>query len=501
MKIEFRNIHKRFGAVHANNDVSFIVPTGKIYGLIGENGAGKSTLMKQLSGYFSSDSGQILLDDRPVKIVSPADAVRQGIGMLHQDPLDFPPMRLLENFMTACNHGVILPQSAALKAFNDLCKQFDFDLDPNAFVNEVTVGERQQLEIIRLLWLGVRTLILDEPTTGISAIQKVKLFQTLKKLAQQGMSILFVSHKLEDVQELCGELAVLKRGVLVGTLTAPFDERKMVQLMFDQAFELHPRSDVPLGDSALDLKDVTIVEGPNRMEHANLQVRKGEVIGIAGLEGSGQRLLMQSCAGLLRPLSGYTAINGIDLSGKGYPFFEQNGVAFLPADRLVEGLVSGMTIAEHAVLLAQKEKRPEGKGLFINWKAAIEESDSRIKDFRIKGRPESTVNSLSGGNQQRTQLALLPAKISVLIMEHPTRGLDIESANYIWDKLLKRRDQGACILYSSADLDEILQYSDRVLVCFANRIHAIVPRKELSSEDLGYLIGGKSLSDLKSLAM
>lgn len=493
MEIEFRKINKRFGAVHANQDISFRVPSGTIYGLIGENGAGKSTLMKQLSGYFSSTSGDILLDGKVVHITSPVDALRNGVGMLHQDPLDFPPMRLLENFMTAANGAVLLPTSAAVKAFKDLCVQFDFELDPNAFVHEVTVGERQQLEIIRLLWLGVRTLILDEPTTGISATQKIKLFATLKKLAQQGKSILFVSHKLEDVQELCSEVAVLKRGALVGTLTAPFDERKLVQMMFDQEFELRAREDSELGKPVVELRDTQLYDGRNRMEHASLQVQAGEVIGIAGLEGSGQRLLMQALCGLLRPLGGHVFVAGKELTGKSYQTFANNGVAFLPADRLVEGLVPGMTILEHAILLANKEKRPEGRGLFINRKTAEADTLQRIKDFRIKGVPDSTVDSLSGGNQQRTQLALLPKDLKVVIMEHPTRGLDVESANYIWDKLLRRRAEGTCILFASADLDEIMQYSDRVLVCYANRIHAIVPRKQLNVEDLGYLIGGRQL--------
>ncbi|MBI5349426.1 MAG: ATP-binding cassette domain-containing protein, partial [Chloroflexi bacterium] len=213
MRVELKNIHKHFGAVHANNDVTLTVEGGSIHGLLGENGAGKSTLMKVLSGYIHADGGEISLDGKKLKrFNSPADALRHCIGMLHQDPLDFPPMTLLDNFILGCDASLLQPRARAEKEFRELCQQFNFDLDTNAFVSDLTVGERQQLEIIRLLWLGARTLILDEPTTGISAPQKIKLFATLRQLVVSGKSVIFVSHKLGDVEDLCHRVTVLRRG-------------------------------------------------------------------------------------------------------------------------------------------------------------------------------------------------------------------------------------------------------------------------------------------------
>ena len=202
MKISFSHIHKRFGNVHANNDINLVIPSGSIQGILGENGAGKSTLMKILTGYYHADSGEILLDDRAVKITSPVDAVRQGIGMLHQDPLDFPPMRVIDNFLLGSRGGLFPKRSDVEKEILRLSREFDFQISPDTYVETMTVGERQQLEILRLLWLGVKVLILDEPTTGISANQREKLFATLVKLAKQGLTVIFVSHKLEEVEQL-----------------------------------------------------------------------------------------------------------------------------------------------------------------------------------------------------------------------------------------------------------------------------------------------------------
>ena len=221
MNVELRNIHKHFGKVHANNDITLNIPAGVIQGILGENGAGKSTLMKVLSGYIHADSGEILLDGQPVRITSPADAIRCGVGMLHQDPLDFPPMRIIDNFILGQPGGLLPNRRQAEREFHELRTRFDFNINPDAYVDSLTVGERQQLEILRLLWLGARVLILDEPTTGISAAQKTKLFATLRILAEQGKTAIFVSHKLEDVEELCHRVAVLQRGRLVGEAAPP----------------------------------------------------------------------------------------------------------------------------------------------------------------------------------------------------------------------------------------------------------------------------------------
>ncbi|MDJ0757101.1 MAG: ATP-binding cassette domain-containing protein [Ardenticatenaceae bacterium] len=489
MKVTLSHIHKRFGAVHANNDISINVEGGTIFGLLGENGAGKSTLMKVLSGFFAADSGEIKLNDQVVSLSSPADALEKGIGMLHQDPLDVPPMRLLENFMMGVR-GFLQPRRTAESSFRELCQAFDFDLDPHAFVHDLSVGERQQLEIVRLLWLGVETLILDEPTTGISAPQKEKLFATLHQLAADGKSIIFVSHKLEDVEVLCSEVAVLRQGVLVGQQNAPIDPAGLVKMMFVQEVNLEERLNVDLGSTFLQVQDATMSDLRLKMEGVTLDVKAGEVIGLAGLEGSGQQLLMQACAGLHRIDKGAIVVGGQTLSGRPYQEWLNAGVAFMPADRMAEGLVPGLSIAEHHVLTRYRRDQEQDKKT-IDWPLFRKHSQEKITEFNIKGFVDSTVESLSGGNQQRALLSLLPKKLRLLIMEHPTRGLDIESVLYIWGKLLKRRQDGTAIIFSSADLDEVFQYSDRIVVCFGGQITAVLNTSETSVEQLGYLIAGK----------
>ncbi len=478
--------------MRANDGITIAIESGTIHGLLGENGAGKSTLMKVLSGYMSADSGEIRLNGQLRSYVSPADAIQQGVGMLHQDPLDFPPLTLLDNFIAGRDNRLPQNRRAAREDFIHLCRQFDFDLDPEAFVSELTVGERQQLEIVRLLWLGARTLILDEPTTGISAPQKVKLFATLKQLAAQSKTIIFVSHKLEDVEELCGRVTVLRQGQVTGEAAAPFNNDQLVAMMFGQVIEIGQRPFVETGPPLLELHQVTMSDHRLQMDNVNLIVNAGEVIGVAGLEGSGQRLLMQACAGLLPTKTGMIRIDGRDLTHQPYPQFTAAGVAFMPANRLTEGLAPGLTITEHIILAQRQNGRM--RQTRIDWAMAEQITRTKIAEYNIKGRPNSTVESLSGGNQQRTLLALLPDNLRLLIMEHPTRGLDVESALYIWGKLLERRKTGTAILYASADLDEIMQYSDRIVVCCGGQVTAVRLTAETSVTELGYLIAGKMVS-------
>jgi len=492
MNVELRHIHKHFGKVHANNDIVLNVPSGAIQGILGENGAGKSTLMKVLSGFIQADSGEILLDGQPVIIHSPADAIQHGIGMLHQDPLDFPPMRLLDNFLLGHSGGLFPDRNAVARDFKRLAAQFDFSLDPDSYVDSLTVGERQQLEILRLLWLGARVLILDEPTTGISAIQKAKLFETLRKLAAQGMTIIFVSHKLEDVEMLCRTVAVFRAGKLVGEAKAPFQTKKLVELMFGKEISLGARQAARPGRSVLELRKVAIEDVRLRMSDVDLEVHAGEVIGLAGMEGSGQGPFLRACAGLMRTVGGRVLVNDRDLTGKSYHAFKRNGVSFLPASRLEEGLVPGLTLTEHFVL------SEETKGLFIDREGGRKLAEDRIASFNIRGTPVSTVESLSGGNQQRALLALLQDPLSLVLLEHPTRGLDIESTIYIWSKLKERCKQGAAIIFISSDLEEILQYSDRVLVFFSGKVSSPLEASKTTVEQLGNLIGGKGWESLKT---
>lgn len=490
MRIELVHILKTFGSLRANDDISLDIPAGSIYGLLGENGAGKSTLMKILSGFLSADAGEIRLDGRPARITSPADAIRQGIGMLHQDPLDFPPLTALDNFLLGQSGGWLPDRKSARLDFLSLAQQFDFSLNPDTYVDNLTVGERQQLEILRLLWLGARALILDEPTTGISLPQKEKLFATLRTLSAKGMTILFVSHKLEDVEALCGKVSVLRQGKLVATLNPPFEQARLVESMFGKPVIPAPRVPPHLGPTLLEAQNLSLEDSRLQVHHLDLQIRAGEVIGLAGMEGSGQRLFLQACAGLLRPVGGKILCRGRDLTGQTHHAFKKQGVAYLPASRMEEGLVPGLTLAEHFTL------SEPANSLFIDAAHMQARARERIAAFNIKGRPESVVESLSGGNQQRALLALLQTPLHLVLLEHPTRGLDIESTAYIWAKLKERCAQGSAVVFISADLDEILQYSDRVLVFFAGWVSPPLDATRTDITRLGQLIGGKGWENL-----
>jgi simple sugar transport system ATP-binding protein len=490
MEIGLIGIHKTFGAVHANDDISLIIPSGTIQGILGENGAGKSTLMKILSGYISADRGDILLNQKKVVITSPADAIRLGVGMLHQDPLDFPPMQVIDNFIIGSQHpswtsNIFPDRKKITEEFYAIQNRLNFTLDSDAYVDTLTVGERQQLEISRLIWLGANVFILDEPTTGISAPQKVKLFETLEFLSKEGKTILFVSHKLEDVEELCSRIIVLRKGKLVGSVTPPYQTSGLVELMFGKPISKSQKEPFFAGNPVLEIKDLAIEANRLAIQDINLVASQGEIIGLAGMEGSGQLEFLHACAGLIRPTAGTIKIDGVQLVGKSYHHFLKQGIAYLPASRLEDGLIPGLTLTEHVSLVEKN------KSIFIDQNKVRASTAGRIDNFNIRGSPESKVEALSGGNQQRALLSLLKPDRSLILLEHPTRGLDVESSIYIWSILRDQCKNCSSIIFISSDLEEIIDYSDRILVFFAGKVSNPILASETTSDELGELIGGK----------
>ena len=486
MRVELRQIRKYFGPVKANDGISMDLGGGKIYGLLGENGAGKSTLMKILSGYQPQDSGQILLEAKPVDFDSPAVALEAGVGMLYQNPHDFPPFRVIDNYLLGRDGGVRLNYQQARKELETLSNRYEFEIDATAYIDTLSMGERQQLELIRLLAGGAEVLILDEPTTGISAEQKELLFESMRQMAhEEGKTLILVSHKLEEVQELCDYAYVLRRGKLVGETEVPCPTEKLVQMMFGQVPERSPRPPFSLGEPVLEARDLLVRTYRLALEDVSLQVQAGEVLGLAGLEGSGQRLFLQTCAGLVQPDEGQLFLKGQEVSGWSYHKMQEAGTAYVSAGRLEAGLVAGLTLTEH-VVLAQEEH-----DLMIDWEDARADTRRRIEHYEVVGRPDSLADELSGGNQQRLLFALLNHPLNLLLLEHPTRGLDIRSANWIWELLYERREEGTAILFMSADLDEVIERSDRIAVFFGGRILRIVDAEDTSVEELGHLIGGE----------
>jgi general nucleoside transport system ATP-binding protein len=550
MRVELQGIHKVFGPVHANKGISLILEPGSIYAVLGENGAGKSTLMKILSGFQKPTSGTILLDGKPAVFETPIDALQRGVGMVYQDPADFPPMRVVENHLLAYDNKFQLAFAAAADTLRTYAERFDFHIDPQVHVDSMTLGERQQMEVLRLLALGADLLILDEPTTGISAEQKDALFSTIRRLAYEDQkTIILVSHKLEEVLELCSEVFVLRQGELAGSLKLPVTANDLVKLMFGKETERTERSRIDPGRPVLALKHASFGDRRLTCEFIDLTLRESEVVGLAGLEGSGQGLLLRAAAGLIPLRDGKLTLDDLPVEGKRSPFFwlpwvaglfflirlvmlivgrvsgvigglallggiavaailgaaiwligeilivwtsesayhqfQKRGGAFVPAGRLEEGLVSNLTLTEHMALVTRDHQ------FTVRWDQAEAAIKELIQRYNIIGRPDSLVNELSGGNQQRTMLALLRKPLRLVLLEHPTRGLDITSANWIWNLFQERRLEGTAILFMSADLDELRERSDRIAVFSGGEMVGLVNANEVTVEDLGHMIGGQ----------
>ena len=487
MRIELEHISKRFGRVLANDDISTTFEPGRIYGVLGENGAGKSTLMKILSGYQPADSGVIRIDNTETKSAGPLAAIASGIGMLQQDPLDVGAFTVLENFSYGQTGGALYGRQQLDANRSWLardCERFGFDLDADALIDDLSIPQRQQLEIVRLLALGVSTLILDEPTTGISADQKQRLFDALRQLARDdGMIVLLVSHKLEDVIALCDEVIVLRNGRLVGQQTMPATQKQLVALMFGDELPTSSRQRMAAGEVVLQVRDLTLSDGRLHVGLPAFAAHRGEVIGLAGLDGSGQEMFMRALAGLHPVLQGDMVVDGRTLTNRSYRRQLDAGVFFGAAGRLEEGLIAGLTLTEHMALMT------EDRG-FVNWGRARRTMQQQIKHYNIRGQARDRIEQLSGGNQQRVLMALIPPDLNLLVVEQPTRGLDVESSTWIWQQLSARREQGTAIVFSSPELEEIVAYSDRILVFYSGRIHEVPDVDTVTIDRLGHLIGG-----------
>ena len=486
MRIDIRDIHKHYGSTRANNGITLTVKPGTIHGILGENGAGKSTLMKILSGYIRKTSGKILVNGSVCDYRTPAQAAKLGIGMLYQEPLDFPPLTVLDNFMAGQTKGIKNQKDFFRKEFKSLVDHFNFTLNADGAVEKLTIGERQQLEILRLLALGTEVLILDEPTTGISREQKESLFQALKKFASEGKSVLLVSHKLQDAEALCDTVTVLREGVVTGSVNQPYDADAILEMMFGVLPGTPSRSAVEYGETVLSMKQVYGSGGRTGLSNCTISIRQGEMVGLAGLGGSGQEVFLRLAGGITKPSMGSIELLGKEVQGENLHAFKKAGVVFLPASRLEEGLMPGLNITEHFAL------QDQGDGLFIKWHEASGTAQAKIKKFRVMGTSESIVESLSGGNQQRLLLSLLSKDSKLLLLEQPTRGLDVESANWVWWHLHKYCLRKTSVFFSSSDLDEILMVADRVLVFFDGRIVKDVRKDETNIDELTRAIVGKA---------
>jgi simple sugar transport system ATP-binding protein len=478
MHIELRNICKYFGTVKANDGINLVFESGRIYGLLGENGAGKSTLMKILSGYQPPDSGEIVIDGQPQHFASPAEALGRGIGMLYQDPLDIPAFNVKDNYLLGRDRRVILDYKMAREELEEITARFSFELDQQASIENLSLGERQQLELTRLLVGGAQVLILDEPTTGSVRIRKTNSSTRSEIGLEEGKTIILVSHKLDEVQELCGEGLILRKGKLVGRSEIPCPNEELVEKMFGQVPLRGERPVYEVGAPVLEIRDLRIPTYRLIVEDINLSVQAGEIFGLAGLEGSGQQLVLKACAGLVKTDRGRISMAGQDITHWSYQRLRTAGIGYIAAGRLEEGLVAGLSLTEHLVLSQPSHQ------FFVDWTGARKQIEAP-EQYQIIGRLDPNADELSE-----------PAIVIWIIMEscrsceHPTRGQTF--AHQIDLGAASRRQSGTAILFMSSDLDEIIDRSDRIAVFSGGKMSRILDAKKTTVDEVGHLIGGQA---------
>lgn len=481
--IELVDIYKSFAKIEALKGVNLKAESGTIHGIVGENGAGKSTLMKVLTGFISKTRGDILFRGCNIVLKSPKDANTLGIGMLYQEPLDFPQLSVLDNFMAGGKEKTFSSADQQEKLAR-LCETFGFDLNPNTRVEDLTVGERQQLELMRLISNGVEVLILDEPTTGISERQQELLFSALQTLKEEGAAIFIVSHKLEEIDRLCDKVTVLRHGLVAATQEQPFDRDDLLQAMFNSLPEHQPPPPKEsFGPPVLQFDRIVSTVGRSGLKEVSISIQEGEVVGMAGVDGSGQSLFLKAACGLLQPDQGSVFRFGEKLLttyGR-----KNRSTVFLPADRLTEGLFSGMTIREHHLL-------SDSHNDFLTSSTGLVQSRRAIKTYNIKGTPETEVGELSGGNQQRLLLSLIPKDVRLILMENPTRGLDVQSAAWTWQHLHQRLGLEGVIVFASPDLEEIMEQASRVLVFYNGGIVLDKATHDTTYQELSKAITGQT---------
>lgn len=501
MHLRLDSITKHFGSFVANDNISLEIASGSIHALLGENGAGKSTLMKILCGLYRPDYGHIYLDDRPVQIASPKIALKHGIGMIYQHFMLVPQLTVTENIIlgTASDWRLNLHQKATEIA--QLSQAYGLAVDPHALVETLPVGVQQRVEILKALYRRVRVLILDEPTAVLTPLEVTSLFDVLRQLASQGHTIIFISHKLDEVMALCDRITVLRRGKVVAT-TTPSDTSPsaLARLMVGRDITRQVAKTVATpGDVVLAAHRITVLDDRqlSAVRDLSLELRAGEILGVAGVDGNGQRELADAIVGL-RPV-----VNGILLLG-GHAVTHLSAqqrqarrelptIGYIPEDRQTMGLVLSFTIARNLILKAFwrlpfcRRWLLRDRSIHAYAQHAIQTFDIRAATGKLK------VSQLSGGNQQKVVLAReLGSNPDLIVAMQPTRGLDVGATDYVHQQLLRQRDQGAAILYISTELEDVLAISDRIAVIHRGQFLAVIPADQTTPEQIGLWMAGKT---------
>ncbi len=506
--LELRGITKQFPGVLANDNVNLTLEKGEIHALLGENGAGKTTLMNILYGLYKPTKGEIFINGKVADISGPTDAIKHGIGMVHQHFMLIPVLTVTENVMLGeekLTNGLFLDRKSVANRIREISKQYGLQVNPDAYVKDLPVGIQQRVEIIKVLYRNANMLILDEPTAVLTPQEVEELFEIIQSLVAQGVSLIFITHKLKEVLSVADRITVIRRGKTVGTATpAESTEQSLAELMVGRAVELtvqkekaKPKEPVLVIDNLVvkDDREGVMVDG------VSFEVRAGEVLGVAGVQGNGQTELVEALTGLRRVDSGTFTIDGKKATNASPRVVTELGVAHVPEDRQRDGLVLSYPLTDNVVLNTYY-KKPFANGFVINEEAVKTETEQLIKEFDVRT-PNSTVPAatLSGGNQQKVIVAReFSRPIKLLIASQPTRGLDVGSIEYIHGRIIQKRDEGTAVLVVSTELDEIRSLSDRIAVMFEGKIVAILSADEVSKDQLGLLMAGAQLNELPYVA-
>jgi general nucleoside transport system ATP-binding protein len=503
--LEMRGITKRYPGVVANDAIDLDVRPGEIHALLGENGAGKTTLMNVLYGLARPDEGAILLDGETVHLTGPSDAIDRGISMVHQHFMLVPVLTVAENIVLGTESttaGVFLDRKETHRRIVELGRRFGFEVDPDAKVGSLSVGWQQRVEILKALYRNAKILVLDEPTAVLTPQETEEIFEVLRRLATAGHSIVFISHKLYEVLEIADRITVIRRGKVVGErIPSETNEEDLAELMVGREVSLTvDRGESHPTDAVLRVTDLVVKDsrGQEAVHGIDLEVRAGEILGIAGVAGNGQDELVEAIIGLRKPGSGRVELGGSDVTGHGPRAIYEAGVGYVPADRHRFGLVLSFSIADNLVLTAY-HRPPFARGLLRNDAAIREAAEEKIAAFDIRTTSaDAKAATLSGGNQQKVVIAReFGRDLRLLVLDQPTRGLDVGSIEFIHRQTIAKRDAGTAVLLVSAELDEIMEISDRIAVIYRGRLVAVRDARSADKNDIGILMatGGRDAAD------
>lgn len=495
MKLELRNITKRFGSLVANDNISLTVESGQIHALLGENGAGKSTLMNVLFGLYQPDGGEILLDDIPQHFNGPGDAMHAGIGMVHQHFMLIPVFTVAENMILGfepTKAGGVLDLNAARARVRELSERFGFNIDPDKLVGDLSVGAQQRVEIIKALSHDAKVLILDEPTAVLTPQETDELMDIMRQLAAEGTSIVFITHKLREVKEVSDAITVIRHGKVVGDASPTASATELATMMVGHAVDLQvAKKPAEPGDIALQVTDVSAydITGHKVLDGVTFDVRDGEILGIAGVQGNGQTELAEALVGL-RKVQGQITLNGQDITKAKVRDVLDSGVGYVPEDRKRDGLVAEFTIAEN-LMLDRSYGKPFSSPLGIDFGGLAKFADEKIDEFDIRTQGRNVpAGRLSGGNQQKVVVAReMSRDLSFFLASQPTRGVDVGSIEFIHERIVEARDSGLPVVIISSELDEVVALADRIAVMYHGKILAIVP-PDTPRSTLGELMAG-----------